>query len=295
MCLEMVVSMTGFGRSKAESERFGVTVEVKTVNHRFCEFHIRMPRQLLKTEEKIKKKLGEHIKRGRVEVFVTLEGEGIVSRSVHIDWQALDELVHHISEIKTKYGITGEIELSDLVSREEIIHIEENETENEELEKLVLAAVHDAADQLVQMRKLEGAALERDVSQNIHLLKSNLSNVKQYAPDVVEQYRDRLNKKMADFLDGKADEDRILTEVAFFADKADISEEITRLGSHVIQFTEIIKANEPLGRKLDFLLQEMNREVNTIGSKANDSRIAREVVEMKSLLEKVKEQVQNIE
>ena len=295
MCLEMVVSMTGFGRSKAESERFGVTVEVKTVNHRFCEFHIRMPRQLLKTEEKIKKKLGEHIKRGRVEVFVTLEGEGIVSRSVHIDWQALDELVHHISEIKTRYGITGEIELSDLVSREEIIHIEENETENEELEKLVLAAVHDAADQLVQMRKLEGAALERDVSQNIQLLKSNLSNVKQYAPDVVEQYRDRLNKKMADFLDGKADEDRILTEVAFFADKADISEEITRLESHVIQFTEIIKANEPLGRKLDFLLQEMNREVNTIGSKANDSRIAREVVEMKSLLEKVKEQVQNIE
>ena len=291
----MVVSMTGFGRSKAESERFSVTVEVKTVNHRFCEFHIRMPRQLLKTEEKIKKKLGEHIKRGRVEVFVTLEGEGIVSRSVHIDWQALDELVHHISEIKNRYGITGEIELRDLVNRDEIIHIEEKETENEELEQLVLAAIQDAGTQLVQMRLLEGAALESDVSQNIQQLKGNLSKVKQFAPDVVEQYRDRLNKKMADFLDGQADEDRILTEVAFFADKADISEEITRLESHVVQFTEIMKANEPLGRKLDFLLQEMNREVNTIGSKANDSRIAREVVEMKSLLEKVKEQVQNIE
>lgn len=291
----MVVSMTGFGRSKADSERFSVNVEVKTVNHRFCEFHIRMPRQLLKTEEKIKKKLGEHIKRGRVEVFVTLEGEGIVSRSVHIDWQALDELVHHISEIKNRYGITGEIELRDLVNRDEIIHIEEKETENEELEQLVLAAIQDAGTQLVQMRLLEGRALESDVSQNIQQLKGNLSKVKQFAPDVVEQYRDRLNKKMADFLDGQADESRILTEVAFFADKADISEEITRLESHVIQFTEIMKANEPLGRKLDFLLQEMNREVNTIGSKANDSRIAREVVEMKSLLEKVKEQVQNIE
>ncbi|MGA9226675.1 MAG: YicC/YloC family endoribonuclease [Mesobacillus sp.] len=291
----MVVSMTGFGRSKADSERFSVNVEVKTVNHRFCEFHIRMPRQLLKTEEKIKKKLGEHIKRGRVEVFVTLEGEGIVSRSVHIDWQALDELVHHISEIKNRYGITGEIELRDLVNRDEIIHIEEKETENEELEQLVLAAIQDAGTQLVQMRLLEGKVLESDVSQNIQQLKGNLSKVKQFAPDVVEQYRDRLNKKMADFLDGQADESRILTEVAFFADKADISEEITRLESHVIQFTEIMKANEPLGRKLDFLLQEMNREVNTIGSKANDSRIAREVVEMKSLLEKVKEQVQNIE
>lgn len=291
----MVVSMTGFGRSKVESERFSVNVEVKTVNHRFCEFHIRMPRQLLKTEEKIKKKLGEHIKRGRVEVFVTLEGVGIVSRSVHIDWQALDELVHHISEIKNRYRIDGEIELRDLVNRDEIIHIEENETENEELEQLVLAAVQDAGTQLVQMRLLEGAALEKDVSQYIQQLKGNLSKVKRFAPDVVEQYRDRLSKKMADFFDGQADEDRILTEVAFFADKADISEEITRLESHVVQFTEIMKANEPLGRKLDFLLQEMNREVNTIGSKANDSKIAREVVEMKSLLEKVKEQVQNIE
>ena len=292
---EMVVSMTGFGRSRAESERFSVTVEVKTVNHRFCEFHIRMPRQLLKTEEKIKKKLGEHIKRGRVEVFVTLEGEGIVSRSVHIDWKALDELVHHISEIKNRYSITGEIELRDIVSREEIIHIEEIEAENEELELLVLSAVEDAGSQLVQMRRLEGSALEKDVLQHIEQLKENISSVNKLAPNVVEQYRERLHKKMAEFMDNQTDEDRILTEVAFFADKADISEEIARLESHVSQFKDIVKTNEPLGRKLDFLLQEMNREVNTIGSKANDSRIAREVVEMKSLLEKVKEQVQNIE
>lgn len=292
---EMVVSMTGFGRSKAESERFSITVELKTVNHRFCEFHIRMPRQLLRMEEKIKKKLGEHIKRGRVEVFVTLEGEGIVSRSVHIDWEALDEFVHHISEIKKRYSITGNIEIRDILSREEIIHIEEKEAENEELERLVLTAAVDAGSQLVQMRKLEGAALEKDLLQYIQMMNDNISTVRQLAPDVVEQYRERLNKKMADLMDGQADEDRMLTEIAFFADKADISEEIARLESHISQFKVILQANEPLGRKLDFLLQEMNREVNTIGSKANDSRIAREVVEMKSLLEKIKEQVQNIE
>jgi uncharacterized protein (TIGR00255 family) len=291
----MVVSMTGFGRSRAEAERLSVTVELKTVNHRFCEFHIRMPRQLLKTEEKIKKKLGEHIKRGRVEVFVTLEGEGIVSRSVHIDWQALDEFVHHISEIKARYGISGEVELGSILNREEIIHIEEKETENIELEQLVLNAIEDAASQLVRMRQLEGAALEKDVSQHIELLKGNIESVRRFAPDVVEQYRDRLKKRMAEFLSSQSDDDRILSEVAFFADKADISEELTRLQSHITQFSEILKENDPLGRKLDFLLQEMNREVNTIGSKANDSRIAREVVEMKSLLEKVKEQVQNIE
>ncbi|HAQ08232.1 MAG TPA: YicC family protein [Bacillus bacterium] len=291
----MVVSMTGFGRSKAESDRLGVTVEVKTVNHRFCEFHIRMPRQLLKTEDKIKKKLGEHIKRGRVEVFITLEGEGIVNRSIHIDWNALDQYVIQISEIKDRYGVTGEVQLQDLVNREEIIHIEENETENEELEQLVLAAVEDAGNELVQMRLQEGAALAKDVIKHIQQLKEHALCVKQFAPDVVEQYRDRLTKKMADFLAGQADEDKILTEVAFFAEKADISEEITRLESHVSQFLQILNECEPLGRKLDFLLQEMNREVNTIGSKANDYRIAREVVEMKSLLEKVKEQVQNIE
>jgi len=254
-----------------------------------------MPRQLLKTEEKIKKKLGEQIKRGRVEVFVTLEGEGIVSRSVHIDWEALDEYVHYISEIKNRYSIPGEIQLSDLINREEIIYVEEKETENAELEQLVLAAAENAAIQLKEMRLQEGRALESDVLNNIQLLKEHTAKVERFAPDVVEQYRERLLKRMEEFVTGQADEDRVLTEVAFFADKADISEEITRLRSHVDQFMQILKASEPVGRKLDFLLQEMNREVNTIGSKANDARVAREVVEMKSLLEKVKEQVQNIE
>ncbi|MEW8970319.1 MAG: DUF1732 domain-containing protein, partial [Mesobacillus sp.] len=139
------------------------------------------------------------------------------------------------------------------------------------------------------------SALEKDILQHILQLKENISSVSKLAPDVIIQYRDRLHKKMAELMENQADEDRIFTEVAFFADKADISEEIARLESHVSQFKDILKGDHPLGRKLDFLLQEMNREVNTIGSKANDSRIAREVVEMKSLLEKVKEQVQNIE
>lgn len=291
----MIVSMTGFGRSKAETERCTVTVEVKTVNHRFCEFHIRLPRQLLKTEEKIKKKLGEHIKRGRVEVFVTLEGEGTVSRKVHIDWEALDEFVDNISAIKNRYSLAGDLEIRDIVNRDDIIHIEEKETDNEELDMLVLTAVEEAGLKLVEMRRLEGQALQRDVLKYIDQVLKHLSLVKQFAPDVVEQYRERLRKKLADLMEANAADDRFMTEAAFFADKADISEEIARLESHVSQFNEILKADEPLGRKLDFLLQEMNREVNTIGSKANDARIAREVVEMKSLLEKVKEQVQNME
>jgi len=291
----MVVSMTGFGRGTVETEQVGVTVEIKTVNHRFCEFHIRMPNQLLKIESNIKKSLANHIKRGRVEVYVTLDGQTAVNRGVKIDWELLDQYFGYITEVKEKYGLSGEVTLSELVNRPELIQIEEKDSENEFLETLVLEALSIATDELVQMRNREGKALELDVSGNIERLQARSKQVRQFAPIVVEQYRDRLTKKMAEYVGGQLEETRILTEVAIFADKADINEELTRLESHIEQFLKILQLTEPIGRKLDFLVQEMNREINTIGSKANDSKIAMEVVEMKSLLEKVKEQVQNIE
>ncbi|WP_121609312.1 YicC/YloC family endoribonuclease [Mesobacillus foraminis] len=291
----MVVSMTGFGRSRADSDRYGVTVEIKTVNHRFCEFHIRMPRQLMNLEDKIKKGIAKYIQRGRVEVYVTLEGQGTATRSVQVDWDLLDQYIQYISDIKEKYGLTGELSLQELVSREELIQIEEKDSDNEELESLVLEVIMQAAAEARKMRDREGLALETDLKGNINGLKDRIDQVRQLAPLVVEQYRERLSKRMADFINGDVDESRILTEVAVFADKADINEELTRLESHIGQFYKILLLQEPVGRKLDFLVQEMNREVNTIGSKANDSKIAMEVVEMKSLLEKVKEQVQNIE
>jgi len=291
----MVVSMTGFGRGTVETEQLGVTVEIKSVNHRFCEFHIRMPNQLLKIEANLKKSLATHIKRGRVEVYVTLDGQAAVNRGVKIDWELLNQYFRYINEVKDKYGLSGEVTLSELVNRPELIQIEEKDTENEFLESLVLKALSLAIDELVQMRIREGKALELDVKRNIEHLQARSYKVRQFAPIVVEQFRDRLTKKMNEFVGGQLEETRILTEVAIFADKADINEELTRLESHIEQFLTILQLSEPIGRKLDFLVQEMNREINTIGSKANDSKIAMEVVEMKSLLEKVKEQVQNIE
>lgn len=291
----MVVSMTGFGRSKKESDRLSVTVELKTVNHRFCEFYIRMPRQLLKIEDKLKKKLSKHILRGRVEVYVTLSGEAVVNRKVHIDWNLLDEYYQYITRIKGLYGLDDPISLQELVTRDEILSIEEADEENAELEGLVLAALEDAGIGLKQMRMVEGETLEQDILEKLGQLTIRINRLKELAPQVVSQYKDRLIKRMQDFLSGQVDETRILTEVALFSDKADINEELTRLESHIKQFNKTLLLIEPIGRKLDFLVQEMNREVNTIGSKANDSSIATEVVEMKSLLEKIKEQVQNIE
>jgi uncharacterized protein (TIGR00255 family) len=291
----MVISMTGFGRSKVESAGFSVNVEVKTVNHRFCEINIRMPRHLLKLEDKMKKKLNQHLRRGRVEVYVTIEGEGTVTRKIHVDWKLVEEYYQFIKQACEKYEMEGTLTLQDLLNRSELIHIEESEAGNEELENLVLTATEKAVLLLKEMRIAEGAELKKDLMISISQIDTNINELQQYAPLVVQSYKERLEKRMHEFVQGQIDETRILTEVAIFADKVDINEEITRLNSHIQQFVETLNEHEPIGRKLDFLVQEMNREANTIGSKANDSKIAKKVVEIKSLLEKLKEQVQNIE
>lgn len=292
---DMVMSMTGFGRCKKGMDSFSIFVEVKTVNHRFSEYYIRMPRHFNKIEDKIKKILNTYLHRGRMEVFVTIDGDAIVNRRVEVDWGLLENYVQSISQIQQRYGIKEELSLHDLLSREDIIHIEEEEAGNEEIDSILLAAIEEAAIGVKQMRELEGAALEKDLRKQLNFLQDKVFELKEAAPQVVQMYQDRLTKRIQEFVSGQIDENRILTEVAVFADKADINEELTRLESHIKQFEHILTLTEPVGRKLDFLIQEMNREVNTIGSKANDSSIAKEVVEMKSILEKMKEQVQNVE
>lgn len=294
-CVVMVVSMTGFGRCHMETERFSVTVEIKTVNHRFLEFNIRMPRQLFVIEDKMKKKIGEFTTRGRVDVFITIGGSGQFSSKVNVDWNLLDEYIASIKAIQEKYEINNPISLQDILIREDFISFDEEQKGNEELETLVLSAVETAVKQLKQMRTIEGKSLEIDMHNQLQELSKKVLSLRDYAPNVAQHYAERLHKRMEEMTKGQVDESRLINEVAIFADKADINEELTRLHSHIDQFQKLMKIEEPIGRKMDFLLQEMNREVNTIGSKANDSSIAREVVEMKSLLEKMKEQVQNIE
>lgn len=291
----MVISMTGFGTKSTKAGAYSIHVEMKTVNHRFCEMNIRMPHQLLKIEDKIKKKLNQFIRRGRVEVYITIEGEGTISRQVHPDWNLIDQYDQFLRQVKEKYQIDGEISIQDLLAHEEFVHIEENEIENEELEKFVLSTIEEAARLLKQMRSAEGKVLKQDITANLKQIEIAVKELRAYAPNVIQAYRERLTNKMQEFLHDQVDETRILTEVAIFADKADINEEITRLTSHIQQFIQTLEDVEPIGRKLDFLVQEMNRETNTIGSKANDSEIAKKVVDIKSLLEKLKEQIQNIE
>ena len=291
----MVVSMTGYGRGFSESEKLRIQVEVRTVNHRFCEFQIRMPRQLQMLEEKIKKKLATYIRRGRVEVFVTIEGEGLLHKKVEVDWNLVDQYMSSLDAITYKYQMHPNNLLQTISSLEGVFLIQEKQADTTDAETLLMQAVEKAGEQLKDMRIVEGFELKKDIKSQLDKLLVLVESLKEYAPIIIEQYRTRLQQRMMEYTSGVVDETRLLNEVAIFTDKADINEELTRLNSHISQFCIIVEADEAIGRKLDFLVQEMNREVNTIGSKANDAKIAMKVVEMKSLLEKIKEQVQNIE
>jgi len=286
--------MTGYGRGKAEDGDAKVTVEMKTVNHRFCEFVIRMPRQLMMLEEKVKKKASQYIRRGRAEIFITIEGEGLVTKKLQLDWSLTEQFFSHMETVQSKYGLAAP-SLHDMLQVENILFVEEENNENKELEQVLFSALTDALESLKKMRNQEGLELMNDLSVHAAKIQKCIAIIKEYAPEVSLYYREKLVQRLAEFADGSGDESRLLTEAAILADKSDVNEELTRLESHLLQFSETLEMDEPVGRKLDFLVQEMNREVNTIGAKANDSRMTREVVEMKSLLEKMKEQVQNIE
>lgn len=291
----MVYSMTGFGRSTKKNEQLSITVEMKSVNHRFCEISVRIPRQWVALEDKIKKVILQHVKRGKVEVFVNIEGDGLIKRKLHIDWDLMKEYYHSLQRANEQFSLRDQVTLSHLFQLEGVTEIIEEETENEELEQLLLVAVKEAAEQLAFMRKQEGETLLADIQTQLSSIEKSVQVIEKQAPFVIEYYRERLTKRIHELSPLPADESRILTEVAIFAEKSDINEELKRIRSHLQQVVATLEKDEPIGRKLDFLVQELNREANTIGAKANDSLIAMQVVEIKSALEKIKEQVQNIE
>ncbi|MGN1401725.1 MAG: YicC/YloC family endoribonuclease [Bacillus sp. (in: firmicutes)] len=291
----MVMSMTGYGRGSSEGEQFRILAEIKTVNHRFCEYQIRMPRQLLALEDKIRKQLSSYIKRGRAEVFITVEGDGLVHKHLHIDWELLDQYMGNIELMAKRYHLHPPSSPHELLELENVFLIRDEQVDFTEVEGFILEAVQAAATELKEMREREGARLKADLNHQLAKLQQSVTDVKERAPLVIVQYKDKLKARMTEWAAGQLDEPRLLTEAALFADKADINEELIRLDSHIHQMMLSFESEEAIGRKLDFLVQEMNREVNTIGSKANDSQIAARVVEMKSLLEKMKEQIQNIE
>ncbi|WCN39029.1 YicC/YloC family endoribonuclease [Aneurinibacillus uraniidurans] len=292
----MVYSMTGYGRGEARTQASSVTVEMRSVNHRFSEVAIRMPREIAALEDAVRRAVLTRIKRGRIDVFITLVADE-TSSSLQINWELARQYKEAAEQMAERLGVAGELTTKDMLLLPDVVHVGEDRPDAEAYRETVLAAVQEAVDALVDMRGREGAALREDVLARIAAMESIATELAAFAPAVAGAYRERIFARIEEYIQGRVeiDESRLLHEVALFAERADITEELTRLTSHFTQFRSIVDETDAIGRKLDFLVQECHREINTMGAKANHLEISQKVVILKAELEKVKEQVQNIE
>ncbi|GIO00865.1 YicC/YloC family endoribonuclease [Brevibacillus laterosporus] len=292
-----MISMTGYGRKEIERGSMRLTVEMRAVNHRFCEIIVRLPKIWTMYEERVKKRIATKVRRGRVDVTVSLEAVRDESSEVQVDWNTAQFYVTAANQLVERFGLPETLHVKDLMRMPGVlIEASVPELSDEEVEQLLDEATDAALAELYVMKSTEGNLLQLDLIRRLEYIKSTTYTLQDIAPEVREQYRNRLKNRLDEIMeDHMLDESKIFQEVALFAEKADISEEITRLLSHCEQFLEQIHSSEIIGRKLDFLLQEMNREANTIASKANHLQIQRLAVEVKTELEKMREQVQNVE
>jgi uncharacterized protein (TIGR00255 family) len=291
----MMKSMTGYGKAEASYERGRISVEIRSVNHRYGEISVRLPRNLVCFENEVKKIVAERLKRGKIEVFIQHE-VGMESSPLSVNLPLAKAYHEMFSTLKTALGLADDVTLPLIASQKDVLTSYENFTVDESLHETLLAAVRSSVENLDVMRMQEGETLQEDLRQRRETVSVIAGEVAKRAPEVVSDYAQKLKERLAQLCgDHSIDAERLAQEVAIMADRCDITEELVRLDSHFKQFDAALLLAEPVGRKLDFLLQEMGREVNTIGSKANDAEITYHVVELKTEIEKIREQVQNIE
>ncbi|MGI6150728.1 MAG: YicC/YloC family endoribonuclease [Christensenellales bacterium] len=292
----MANSMTGFGRAVSSRDGRELTVELKSVNHRFLDISVRLPRSVSFVEDAIRKVLAEKLSRGHVDVFVNYKNTRSDARTVSVDKNLLLAYLRAGEEAAEATGLPWDMTLSTALRHPDVLTVTEAEEDQQSLVEMAAEAASAAADELVRMRQEEGGRLCADLSKRGESLKALIARIAERAPLVVADYQKRLHERIAELLgDASVDESRLAMEVALFADRASITEELVRLTSHLDQMEQMLSSKEATGRKLDFLVQEMNREINTIGSKASDLEIANLVIAGKAEIEKIREQVQNIE
>ncbi len=292
----MLRSMTGYGRGKSTSGARHIVFEIKSVNHKYFECNARITRGYLFLEDKLKSYVQGKISRGKVDVFLQIETLEETDVQVLVNHSLASAYVNALREVKERYQLPDDVTLS-LISRYSDLFSVHKAPENEEaIWEAVRQVADQAIDSFLKMREAEGARLKEDIMEKAQEILSLVDQVEQVTPETVEHYRERLKVKIEELLgDNRFDEQRVLTEVAIFADKVAVDEETVRLRSHFQQLQKLVDSQGPVGRKIDFLVQEMNREANTIGSKSVNSKIAYLVVDIKALIEKIREQVQNVE
>lgn len=292
-------SMTGFGKASAENSDYQVEVEIKSVNHRFLDLQIRNPKQINELENKIRQTIKKTIQRGRVEVFVTINELADTNKEVVIHWPLVDKLVTELKrEAAARYGETELAVanvLEQIVTVPDYVEVKQEKSDTSQLETLVTKAVSEATLALNKSRSQEGSGILAVLTENEQALLEQLTQLKKFNTTFEQTFKERFEQKLQDYLGAQVDQERLLTEMALLIERGDINEELDRLFIHLKTFAGILQKNSAVGRELDFLIQEINREINTIGSKSNAIEIKEFVVQMKTIIEKIREQVQNVE
>ena len=293
----MAISMTGFGRGEYKDDNYQFLVECKTINHKYADINIRLPRKLSFLEDKARILVKDYIKRGRVDLYIKLELLGSEDVNLKFDEELATQYVSILKQIKDKFDLVVDISVMNIAKFPDVIKTEEKEDDEDKLWSMLKVALENALLKLKEMRSEEGKKLAEDIQNRCDLLKNYIEDIEKYSYNVVIDYKEKLKNRISDMLEDPSiiDESRLAQEVAIYADKSSITEEIVRFKSHIEQLKNTVVKNESIGRKIDFLIQEMNRETNTIGSKSSDLNITNLVVEVKSELEKIREQIQNIE
>ncbi|ETJ99070.1 TIGR00255 family protein [Eubacterium nodatum ATCC 33099] len=294
----MIKSMTGFGRGEFADGKRNITVEIKSVNHRYSDINIRMSRRYSFVEDYIKKEIKKFAKRGKIEVSIMVENITESDITIRLNEPIAEQYIENLNRLQDQYELDGEVELSLIAGLPEVFKQIPDVEDEEEMKISILTPVRQAVENLDNMRRLEGEKLAEDLLSRGKYILDLVNKIETKAEDVPNEYADKLKARISELLDGNVEipEDRIMLEAAIFADKCNITEELTRLKSHVHQLDAIINTGKgPDGKKLDFLVQEMNREANTIGSKANNIDITGIMLQVKAEIEKIREQVQNIE
>ncbi len=291
----MIKSMTGFGRGNYENDGRIYSIEIKSVNHKYTDINVRIPRFLNSMEDKIRKKISSAISRGKVDVFVNFENYSNKGTKIRINKDLAKEYISELKKLSEETGVRFDISVIDVSKLPEILKIEDID-DDELIARELMQALDEAIENFIKMREIEGEKLVQDIEKRIYLIQEKVNEITDFSGNIVEEYMKKLEIRVNELLKpGTVDENRLMQEIVIFSDKSSIEEELTRLRSHISQFLTLIKKESPIGKKLDFLIQEMNREINTIGSKANCLEITNRVIEIKTEIENIREQIQNIE
>ncbi len=291
----MIKSMTGYGKGNISENLRNYQVEIKSVNHRYLDISVKMPRVLSYLEEDVKKVISSKVKRGKIDVFITFENSSTEGKEIKINNEIAKMYINQLKQLAEEENILANIEVTEISKYPDVLSVQ-NTQDDEQIKKELIEATTIATDKLVQMRQVEGSKMAEDLLKRIEKINQKIEKISELSTGLIEEYVVKLENRIKEILKNQEiDESRLAQEVVIYADKCSIEEEVTRLKSHISQFKELINSDDAVGKKLDFIIQEMNRETNTIGSKANNLEITNGVIDIKTEIENIREQVQNIE